>query len=1281
MGLGNVARSVVGCSIAFVLVSGSSVRAESPLLEHLAQFAIRLSIPLPSEPSPFPDGHAPKGIASGDLDGDGKLDFATCNIDGRVTVFYGTGVRGAATGGFEDSVTLETGAQTLRDIVIADLNNDQRADVAVAAPWEGVVYVFPAQPTPESSRRFGERQALTTWELARNLATGDFNGDGLVDLAVAGKGQGLRIYRGTTEGQLVATTTTAIDELGDHEWTQYTGQLKPLYPMDVYRAPGADRDTIVVTHTVATAVHSVVADDEGKPRIADTLSVLQGRQEPMYDLAVGELSEPHGEATGAPELVVIHRDHAWIRVYTGADGAGSRFDTTPRQTIQLNAAPRAVKIVDLDGDGWKDLVVVLRYRDRVRTYRNHAGVLRPEHDAPVGRSPRDLIDADFDGDGTDDVAIINRRSADVSVLYGEPETVGFTSLDQLYFTRGDASALQILDLNADGRDDVVQTHRASSELSVRLANTDGSLAPAIYYTAGRSPSALELADLDGDGYEDALIGHNDVGVGRVVMRPGDGTGKFGEMRLIRFPNNDPSARVFDLHVEDLDFDGVVDIAIGIYDCSGSHFVFLRGTGGGEFVQTNEFGLKYAHGMGIDDFDQDGDIDFAGMSRAGELAILETDSSVLTDTSVANVYQIAENHGDVFQIQVRDINNDADPDFLIGRSSGLSVLYGGEGSLFEVGANLATFNSDDQPASVITADINADGLLDLVVGCVTASCVDIYLGEPEQREFGLTLRAPVPTARNVGVGDLDGDGQLDLVGTGEVLWTALSSRPPEHKGVLANDSSSTRIRGVVINEVLAINNDVPLGFDENRKPDYIELYNGGDHPQSFEGWTLTLAQHGRLLHEWTFPAGAVLEPDSRLVLIASNGRRSPFHLGFRLPGEGGTLLLRFANGAIADEIHYAPQFANVAYGRYEDGVESLTYTARPTPGEPNLFVGEIAPEFTLESIDPPVPVAGEPVLVTGLARDELGVERVTLYWFSNDQRGEVHLFDATPGPDTERGADRYVATIDALPAGVVRFYVEVEDIGGTRAKFPEGVLEGLQFWNHVLVGEASSRSLRLSEVVALNNGSLKDETGGSPDWVEVTNCGDEPLSLSGLLLTSTFPAVGPTYAFPAETILAPGERLIVFCDGDTEEGATHAPFSLPSSGASLYLLEETEQPMLRRVVDHMTYSSIVADMSISRPDCDGEWRWTRPTPGQPNDAESTVARGDVDLSGRLEFVDGLNVLNYLFFNAKPLCPGAGDVNDDHFVNISDTILLFNYLFLEAPAPALSTPLLLEDCAVD
>jgi hypothetical protein len=136
-------------------------------------------------PRPMQSIQRPLGVAVGDLDGDGRADVVVTsggNSPGRVSVdvFYQTsdGRLGASTP--IDSYEVPAAVR------IADVNGDSRSDLVVAHPgW----YVFGIYLQQANGTLAAEQLFQTTYGNglgAQEMAVGDVNRDGRVDLVIAG---------------------------------------------------------------------------------------------------------------------------------------------------------------------------------------------------------------------------------------------------------------------------------------------------------------------------------------------------------------------------------------------------------------------------------------------------------------------------------------------------------------------------------------------------------------------------------------------------------------------------------------------------------------------------------------------------------------------------------------------------------------------------------------------------------------------------------------------------------------------------------------------------------------------------------------------------------------------------------------------------------------------------------------------------------------------------------------------------------------------------------------
>ena len=104
------------------------------------------------------------------------------------------------------------------------------------------------------------------------------------------------------------------------------------------------------------------------------------------------------------------------------------------------------------------------------------------------------------------------------------------------------------------------------------------------------------------------------------------------------------------------------------------------------------------------------------------------------------------------------------------------------------------------------------------------------------------------------------------------------------------------------------------------------------------------------------------------------------------------------------------------------------------------------------------------------------------------------------------------------------------------------------------GEGTHIGLHLTEIMTDNNSAFPDENGRFGDWVEISNLSEETMNLKNVGLSNRSDRFA--FIFP-DMELAPGERVLVFCDktNKNEAGeALHAKFGLSSLGCTVFLFD-------------------------------------------------------------------------------------------------------------------------------
>ena len=190
-------------------------------------------------------------------------------------------------------------------------------------------------------------------------------------------------------------------------------------------------------------------------------------------------------------------------------------------------------------------------------------------------------------------------------------------------------------------------------------------------------------------------------------------------------------------------------------------------------------------------------------------------------------------------------------------------------------------------------------------------------------------------------------------------------------------------------------------------------------------------------------------------------------------------------------------------------------------------------------------------------------------------------------------------------------------------------------------EGSSRApadaVALSEIMISNKGSVPDNLGGYPDYIELHNGSTERADISGYGLSDSL-LEGAKYVFPAGTVLEPGAYVVVWCGGEAEDDM-HAPFKL-SAGEEAVLFDASGRPL-----DTAVLNSVDSGMVLRR---EGEvWTQAKPCPGYPK-TEEGMAEYEASLKETEDM--GLYINEFMASNATTIC--------DSFGSYSDWIELYN-----------------------
>jgi hypothetical protein len=420
--------------------------------------------------------------------------------------------------------------------------------------------------------------------------------------------------------------------------------------------------------------------------------------------------------------------------------------------------------------------------------------------------------------------------------------------------------------------------------------------------------------------------------------------------------------------------------------------------------------------------------------------------------------------------------------------------------------------------------------------------------------------------------------------------------------------------LVLNEFMASNGTF-LADEWGDFDDWIEVLNTGPGSADLTGMFLT----DDLLRstQWPIPF-LILGPGERALFWAdAEIGEGPRHTSFRLDsaGEAVGLFDTIINGnQLIDSIVFGEQATDRSFGRFPDGAGPWIYMATPTPTLPNVDEGNIPPLVSETDHNPNSPDAGQEVIVTTRMRDLDGtLDDTRLFYDAGGGFLAVTLFDDGLHGDGEAGDQIHGATIPGFPANTsIRYYVRARDDDLDQTLDPIGA-PGITY-SYVVA--FTPPELYINEFMASNSSTIPDEWNEFDDWVEIYNGDVDPIDLGGLTLSDDL-AVPNKYTFPT-TILAPGDFILVWCDGTPAQGPFHAGFRLSAAGEQVGLFASAANGFA--AIDTLTYGPQVTDISFGRfPDGAPNWQFfPSPTPGTSNTGPDAVGDAPApSLAFRLE----------------------------------------------------------------
>ena len=793
----------------------------------------------------------PEGVVAVDITGDGKPEMlASGELSGEVHVLRNDSTPGSISSGSFTALSPATGGTYPQRTISCDLDGDGLPDL-ITAMAQGSSVGIHRQTAPGV---FAARQLVSTDSSdTRRIVAADFNSDGKTDLAVShASGEVVLLRNTSTAGVILFTKDPALSVSA------------PCFSLAAADLDADGQDDLIAGMSNSSFVR-VWRNTSGGTALAFGTPIDLAVEGGVYSVAVGDLN-----GDGKVDIAAAHGSSAGkvsLLPNTHVSGALSSGSFGTRTFLNTGGTPQHVSIGDLNGDLLPEIVVTMGGTSELAVWRS-GYVPSPTVTAISSSSARPgqsitITGTNFSTTPANNIVWFGSVRGVVTAATGTQLTVtvpvgaqhapvtvsafGLAGSSRSFFTPGYQGAAAF----------------SGSDFSAATTLSAGYMARV---TAG---------DFDGDGAIDLVTGNSTDGtitLFRNQLTPGSLGATDAFPTSLFAPSTTSGATIssggtaYEVKLADMDVDGRLDLIAPLTGTDAVR-VWRKSASGGSYAFDSGVNFPTAaspQSCAVADIDGDGQPDIITGHSGSQIAVLRNTSTsgVVNSSSFAAAVTFATD-GTAEIVAVGDLDGDGKPEIIAATPSGKVCIFRNQSTVGVIDsssfASRIDISTGETMRGVRLGDLDGDGDLDLIT-------LDYYNNDGNEipvlrnKHTGGVLSATSfdraddligngSDRSHLDLADMDGDGKLDVAGvTGlgdGVVWRNLS--PVAGPQSISFDSRLAVTMGI------QANGGVCADFDGDGRPDIAGVRDNAGQ--------LTLVRN---IHAFGTPQIAVEQPVSTVL---------------------------------------------------------------------------------------------------------------------------------------------------------------------------------------------------------------------------------------------------------------------------------------------------------------------------------------------------------------------------------------------------------------------------------